>query len=212
MGWILRAWQGQERLWKVFWIYGVILGIILQVIGSVVAALYGVALQIPALIFYIIYTIWLLVAEWRCAFNAEWKIWGYVVRILIIFGQIIIIIGVLAGGVLIGSDLIKHAECRKETKEYVAQGGTDAESFKARCIESKSHSNDGFAIGVGQPQVNVTVIPPGSEKYKISCEKTMTTFSQKNGYNAQQYIAQNQAYLLKCIQHYQSKDAVNNKK
>ena len=212
MGWISSAWRGQERLWKVFWLYGFILGIILQIIGSVAAALYGATFYIPALIFYIIYIIWLMVAQWRCAFNAEWKIWGYVVRILIILGPIMIIIGVLAGGAIIGSDLIKHAECRKETNEYVANGGRDAESFKARCIESKSHSNDGADISVGQTQVNVTVIPPGSEKYKLSCEQTMTAFAQKNGYDAQQYIAQNQAYLLKCIQHYQSKDAVDSKK
>ena len=59
MEWILKAWRGEEKLWKVFWIYGIIFGIILAVINSVIASFLGTVVVIPYLVIRTIYSIFL---------------------------------------------------------------------------------------------------------------------------------------------------------
>ena len=220
--------------------------------------------MVPYLLFWIphfIYVIWVSVAQWRCAFNATWTIWGYVVRILIIFNIVAIPLSLLFGGVLVGQDLIKAAECRKELQAYVAKGGTDVEGFKKQCIARQIHKQgestqnsslsslgSGFLSGIDagfecaketknyqksgganpdvfkkkcieqrlqalkgpSPAADIqpVAIPPEQEKYKQQCEIAMTDVAQKSNTDPKAYIAQNQAYLLQCIQYYVSQDAV----
>lgn len=75
------AWSGLQPLGKVFWGYGV-------VASSVLAALYGVAVyegrlavQQGLLVFFAGYTVWILVAVWRCAGTAD-PHWGLIARCL----------------------------------------------------------------------------------------------------------------------------------
>lgn len=229
---IMRAWSGQERLWKVFWIYGVLFGIII----GIAAAIAGVSQTIPYIVANIIYGLWLVVAEWRCAFNATWKIWGYVVRVLIVLSIIFIVIGFFTGGVLVGSDLIKAAECRREVKEYLANGGTDEEGFKKQCIDRKTGATPEAAVDTAPEAAPAPAATPSAEpsaaipapatapaeapatapvdtpavnleEHKAACEKSMADHATKNGVDPQQYIAQNQAYLQQCVQHHQSNAA-----
>lgn len=76
----LRAWRGHEPLWKVFWIYGVAL-------SWSMATLYGALLyarcpwlQQILLLCLAGYTVWVLIAIWRCAENAEEAYWGLLAR------------------------------------------------------------------------------------------------------------------------------------
>lgn len=78
----IRAWHGQEPLWKVFWIYGV-------VVSSLVIALYASAiysghrpLQQVVLVVFAAYTAWILVSVWRCAENVRERFWGLLARLL----------------------------------------------------------------------------------------------------------------------------------
>ena len=269
MGWIKRAWRGEERLWKVFWIYGVLMGIVFGLVGPIARSAFGNIGFIVALVIQVIYWIWLLVAQWRCAFNAEWQIWSYVVRIFVVISLSAIPLA-LFGGVMIGQDLIKAAECRKELQAYVAKGGTDVEGFKKQCIARQTHTDaestqdstatssspgilDAIKAGIecskeGQgyqknggtdvkefeqkcikqhlhkgdatqpadssaaaPPVMLNV-PPDQQKYKQTCEKTMTDVATKSGVDPTNYIAQNQAYLQQCIQYYAGQDAANSHK
>jgi len=91
MGWIAEGWRGEKELWKVFWIYGALL-IILAKVANVVIWLYSdinfdrpTALQyLTMLALQISYSIWFLVATWRCAFNTIHRFWGYVARVVVI--------------------------------------------------------------------------------------------------------------------------------
>jgi hypothetical protein len=66
-------WEGKGPLWKVYWIYGVLLSVVLAAIVAAAGLRHWVSL--PALIAMVvglaIYTGWILVSVWRCADNIE---------------------------------------------------------------------------------------------------------------------------------------------
>lgn len=79
----LRAWQGKSSLGLVFWIYGIALSSLL----AVVTAWAFIENRPPLLQLLIIadfaYTLWVLVAIWRCSTNAH-ELWGGLARWLTI--------------------------------------------------------------------------------------------------------------------------------
>jgi len=149
MGWIGRAWRGEERLWKVYWIYGWVVGVVFNIISNVIENKIGtILLGVVA----IIYLIWLLVAEWRCAFNADWKFWSYVVRVLVIICVIgfILAIGLAIVGLFVGGPLPAHSDapvvaaptgekpswdsyyldgCKQTMTDYAKQNNIDPEQY-----------------------------------------------------------------------------------
>ena len=76
------AWNGDEKLWKVFWIYQWLLGIALS-IGLALSADFGLLAERVVLAVVAVWLVWVVVAQWRCSFNARWRGWGYVVRALL---------------------------------------------------------------------------------------------------------------------------------
>ncbi len=82
------AWTyGEERLWKPFWLGGLVGGIIWSIIIAI-AELGGVYVTLLFQILYLIYSIWILVCVWRCAFNVDWVGWGYIARALTILSVV----------------------------------------------------------------------------------------------------------------------------
>lgn len=101
MGFVKRAWKGETKLWIVFWLFGVavttvgfiafglLMGILLGVLSMTGAPLIVVkVLGILVIIIPVIYYIWNAVSLWRCAWNAKLKIWGYIVRVLVVLGVV----------------------------------------------------------------------------------------------------------------------------
>ena len=78
----LRAWRGEQPLWKVFWIYGVVTSSVL--ITLYVIAFYAdrAALRQVLLLCFALYTAWILISVWRCANNTEERVWGLFARFL----------------------------------------------------------------------------------------------------------------------------------
>ena len=182
MSWIKRAWRGEERLWKVFWVYGVLLAAGLSIAAFIAKILLGPVGYIVLAVVRIAYSIWLLVAQWRCAFNVEWTFWGYIARIQ----AIVILIAVplaIVGGVL---DLTGASECSKELKTYNTYGGTDIEGFKKSCVQEPN-------------------------KYKQRCEQNLRDNAVKIGNNPDLYVVLNQDYIQKCVESYVAQDAAGKK-
>ena len=88
-----RYWQGEGLLWKLYWIYGVLL----STLGGtfILASVLQRALPVPVLVLLLaialIYTGYILVSIWRCAFNIESnplgierEAWGWLARVLTI--------------------------------------------------------------------------------------------------------------------------------
>ena len=84
-----RTWNGEEKLKILFWIYYVIgsIGIamvpgVFQSAGLLIGINYG---AIFSLIIVVPYFVWIMVSLWRCAFNVDKRIWGYIVRGIVVF-------------------------------------------------------------------------------------------------------------------------------
>ncbi len=68
----LRAWRGEEPLWKVFWVYGVLVSIALALFYLLAMDEKRIIVQQALLIALAGHTVWILVAIWRCAANSPW--------------------------------------------------------------------------------------------------------------------------------------------
>ncbi len=79
----IRAWRGDARLWVVFWIYGVGVSSILILLYATTVLQGQLAGQQGMLILGGFYTLWILVAIWRCALAQE-TIWSQFARFLTI--------------------------------------------------------------------------------------------------------------------------------
>ncbi|MBY0377193.1 MAG: hypothetical protein K2Q33_01350, partial [Gammaproteobacteria bacterium] len=96
---IVRGWQGEEKLWKVYWLISLPLSIISAYLNRGLLAARDVnSLQ---MIFYftffflsLIIFLWILRANWRCAYNSDNKIWGHIVRLLCILWLLMFAISV----------------------------------------------------------------------------------------------------------------------
>jgi hypothetical protein len=96
MQWIKRTWRGEEKLWKVFWVYGVglsLVGFFTALAVSIWAAMsIGVIGSPSESTWYfgrytwsavsICYFVWITISLWRCAFNLEKRVLGYGARVL----------------------------------------------------------------------------------------------------------------------------------
>ncbi len=78
----IRAWHGEEPLWKMFWVYGVITSATIVVLYVVAFDDGHMALRQILLPCFAVYTTWILVSMWRCANNTKEKLWGTLARFL----------------------------------------------------------------------------------------------------------------------------------
>jgi hypothetical protein len=68
---IKNVWYGREKLWKVFWVYKVLIGGLLGIFFQI---LEDAKLELPSiaiLAFYTIYHVWVLKGLYICRFNLE---------------------------------------------------------------------------------------------------------------------------------------------
>ena len=92
---LLSYWNGERKLWKTFWIMGFVFQIFFfyfLLFLSYIGLLFGLTWSIKVIIFLIsnIYTIWILVSIWNCAYNVKNKIWGDLSRVIVVFNVILI--------------------------------------------------------------------------------------------------------------------------
>ena len=92
---LLSYWNGERKLWKAFWIMGFVFQILFfyfLLFLSYIGFLFGLTWSIKVIIFLIsnIYTIWILVSIWNCAYNVKNKIWGDLSRVIVVLNVILI--------------------------------------------------------------------------------------------------------------------------
>ena len=78
----LRAWRGQQPLWKVFWLYGVAASCALIAVYVFAFLLDRVEIRQILVLCFAPYTAWILVSVWRCSNNE--KFWSLLARLLIV--------------------------------------------------------------------------------------------------------------------------------
>lgn len=92
---LLNYWNGKEKLWKAFWIMGFLfqfIFIFILILLNYLGLYIGLTWSIKIIIFLIsnLYTIWIFVSIWNCAYNVKNKIWGDLARTIIILNIILI--------------------------------------------------------------------------------------------------------------------------
>ena len=81
LSFLVASWRGQERLYKVFWVYGFAIHLVFFAVGVAAGYLGAPAILLPLVPLYLAYSVWLLVSMWRCAGNVDWSGWTYLARI-----------------------------------------------------------------------------------------------------------------------------------
>ena len=92
---LLSYWKGEKKLWKSFWVMGFVFQILIfyfLLFLLYIGQLIGLTWSIKITIFLIsnIYTIWILVSIWNCAYNFKKKIWGDLSRVIVVLNIILL--------------------------------------------------------------------------------------------------------------------------
>jgi hypothetical protein len=88
-----RAWDGEERLWRAWWIYGLLA--VATVLALTCAAEYAYFAGFPALehlaiaLKLAVYWLWLR-AAWKCSRNVAMRAWTPVARTLLCVGLVVV--------------------------------------------------------------------------------------------------------------------------
>ena len=92
---LLSYWNGEQKLWKAFWLLGFIFQILffyfllfLLYVGMLLKLTWSI--KITIFLLSNIYTVWILVSIWNCAYNVKNKIWGDISRIIVVLNVILI--------------------------------------------------------------------------------------------------------------------------
>ena len=180
MSFIGRAWRGQEKLRKVYW-YGILARFILSfIVGVATASLGPDGLGIQLLILAPFY-LFFVICVWRCAFNARWKIWGYILRTLIVLSCVGLVIGVV-GMASTGMSI-------KQALQLTSRDAKNVSTFQPAITRNQQTT---------APTVAATASPPTAAT--ATCQKRMTDYAVQQHADPVAYVAQNQAYLQQCVQ------------
>ena len=92
---LLSYWDGEQKLWKAFWLLGFIFQILffyfllfLLYVGMLLKLTWSI--KITVFLLSNIYTVWILVSIWNCAYNVKNKIWGNISRVIVVLNVILI--------------------------------------------------------------------------------------------------------------------------
>ncbi len=93
---ITSYWRGHGKLWKIYWLYGVLGTWAIGFIAGLAAVLFGISNHLIIAIF-LPYNIWIVVSVWRCAFNCNNQAWGYIARFAVVVGFVFLIYKLVHG-------------------------------------------------------------------------------------------------------------------
>ena len=92
---LLSYWDGEQKLWKAFWLLGFVFQILffyfllfLLYVGMLLKLTWSI--KITVFLLSNIYTVWILVSIWNCAYNVKNKIWGNISRVIVVLNVILI--------------------------------------------------------------------------------------------------------------------------
>ena len=100
---IARAWKGEERLWRVFWIYVILGSVVINLVQTILVSIEtaGEITRVWNIIIVgvwsfisLLYFIWAMTSLWKCAFNTRWKGLGNLSRAFVIL-VLISVLGIL---------------------------------------------------------------------------------------------------------------------
>lgn len=86
------AWKCQARLWKVFWLAGVLPNIAFKLVVAPLASVSGLLSTLLVALYSVYGLLWMVLA-WKNSWNSSSKIWGYLVRIFVSATLLLTVLG-----------------------------------------------------------------------------------------------------------------------
>lgn len=94
---IRRVWYGREKLWKVFWLYKVLIGIVLASTVDLLAKYGFKTITNVVLAFYVAFHIWVLKGLYACRFNSQRpNLTSKLVLLLLVVNIAFLLLGIFA--------------------------------------------------------------------------------------------------------------------
>jgi len=84
-------WEGKGRLWKIYWIGGIAIGLIIAIACGALIAIGVEGYSVLAPIVAAPFTIWWCISTWRCSENTDTKIWTILARIIVVLEALSIV-------------------------------------------------------------------------------------------------------------------------
>jgi hypothetical protein len=88
MKYIIGNFLGTNKLWHVFWLHNFLLGTLITAAVDSIANTGNIPLLLTYLGLTVLWSVWVFVGLWQCAFNANHKFWGYIARVISVLGGI----------------------------------------------------------------------------------------------------------------------------
>lgn len=82
---LLKAWRGEERLWKVWWLIGLPVRFVEQYLSRRVHTFDPTPAEMAVIALFVVIGIVWAYCAWRCSPNVSHPFWKFVARILIVF-------------------------------------------------------------------------------------------------------------------------------
>ena len=140
MNYFLRGLQGEEKLWKIYWMYGWLgLGIV-RILFQIISIFFpspAVTMTLSAL--YWTFLLWQEISQWQCAYNVGWSGWGTIVRFfsgfffLCLFSVIALIPDDIKKERHFSYDLFASARAQYDASDGDDQSGNVNEGAKPSC-------------------------------------------------------------------------------
>lgn len=77
---LARYWHGFGPLWRIYWLYGVLGSAVLAAVLAIALMTSATAVQQIMLPVLLAYTVWIVVAVWRCAPNTGKELYTHLAR------------------------------------------------------------------------------------------------------------------------------------
>jgi hypothetical protein len=183
-------WQGEAKLWKVFW-GGLLLPFITMFLLGFLSGVLNLHLSFSFTksLGYIVlvtayYFLWSIVT-WKCARNTSGVFWTYLARFMVII-IFLIILGVLVRSVNPPPLTAYSPACIKTLEDFAIKNGFETQKY----IENN------------KPYLQKCT----DTVYKNSCTRMMRDFAVKTGLDPEQYTSRHWFYLVQCTQYLKNKD------
>ncbi len=140
MSFVGKAWCGKEKLWKVFWLYGVIFYILLTILSPLLLGVYPKASMVLGGIG-LVYALWIAKSLWSSAFNVRWSVLGYLTRTFVLLLFVVLPLAMLGISVfevqgVISKRTTERAADMESAKDTLSHLAPEDAPIKAKCDQT----------------------------------------------------------------------------
>ncbi len=208
IGFLKNAWRGQAKAWKVFWLLGFLLAIImiivtmfliapLAMVSPMLATVVSVVLLLAVMIFQ-------TVSNWRCAFNCKAKFWGYIIRAIVILNvaQILFSIVITVMGFLLmpnKDEMAQMMQMQMQMQQEAQQNGFAPEAFSEDGFEAEGDMSMPMDDAADMIEAGMDSADAAPVDYAALCGEKFDSVYAEQGFDPVEYPEERASYVDACV-------------